>query len=221
MLTRKILERGFDIGALNTEMIRAKPTYIPRGWELSHLKMETACVKPEANHDEADGDNEAHQGFADRPVAGTPDAHVAHGLEANGIEGCGEGGEIVQDEEILDQHAGNENGNAEDEDTDAVVEDDPSEHEGERQKGEAAEEEDRGQCLDGNAEEKAGDAVKVLIDFDFCFQVIVAHGLMAISRLRAEVLPHIVRSYGISSAIDGVRKSEWIAEGAVIVIAKP
>jgi hypothetical protein len=127
----------------------------------------------------------------------------------------------VEDEEVLNQHAGGENGDTEDEEAEAAVEEDAAQHEGEGKKGKAAVEENSRCRFYESAEEKSGDAVEAVIDFNFRFLVIVPHCLMTICGLGAGVLPDIVRSYGVRSTIHGVRKSEWIAEGAVIVIGKP
>ena len=63
---------------------------------------------------------------------------MAHSLQADGIEGGCKRREIVDDEEILDQHAGDQDSYADNEDAYATVKQDAAQHHGERKEGKSA-----------------------------------------------------------------------------------
>ncbi len=66
--------------------------------------MERLSVETQDGHDEKDYPGEAGPGDAYCLVAGTPLPHMAHGLQAEGVDGRSERSQIVGDQKNLNQH---------------------------------------------------------------------------------------------------------------------
>ena len=70
-------------------------------------------------------------------AAGLPDAQVAHGLQADGVKGGGEGRQVVGDEKDFDDHAGGQDEHADDQKADAAIEKDAAHHDERRKQHDA------------------------------------------------------------------------------------
>ena len=106
LFARSLFQCSFDAIPFRAEMVWPIPTDIPGGRPLLYWEMEGPCIEAQTGHEKANCEGKPHQREADRPIPQSPDAHVAHGLQADCIESGCIGSEIVENQKVFYQHAG-------------------------------------------------------------------------------------------------------------------
>jgi hypothetical protein len=118
--------------------------------------MERTRKEPQTSQNQADcyfqTDNCGANGFA----AGSPNAEVPHGLQADGIESRCKGRKIVRDEKGLDQHSGCKYEDAQNQEAYAAIEKNAVHHDERRQQGQSGIEFKVSEDLDEGLRQKPG-----------------------------------------------------------------